>query len=312
MKTSLFTISALAGAITLAHSAPTIITTAQGKGADSSVRGGSYAARAFGDLDILRVRNAADLKDARKVYLRFDLASLKNVQTATGAALNLTIAPAEGASLAGKTWTFHVYGLKNGAVWNEGNINWNNAPANAATSAFQTTNDAILLGTFALKGKGNAGEAVSFSSPELLKMIQNDNNGALTLIVSRTEKSADETGSVVHIFAAKESKTLAPPSLAVAFNGENPVVAMPAQTVAKTAPDTPDAPKPLAYEAEIAAFEKADIANAPAKGGVVFVGSSSIRALEHFEARFSPIETSLIAVSAARKSSTRCILPGAS
>jgi lysophospholipase L1-like esterase len=53
----------------------------------------------------------------------------------------------------------------------------------------------------------------------------------------------------------------------------------PAQTIAATPSDTSAASglDPTRFEAEILAFEAADRANPPAPGGVVFVGSSSIK-----------------------------------
>lgn len=289
LTTKLFALvgAVLAGALLSAQAAPTHITTAQGKGADSSIRGGDYANRAFGNLDILRVRNTADLRDARKTYLRFDLAGLKDAKTATGAALNLTIAPAEGSSPADKEWTFRVFGLRDATEsenWNETTLSWANAPAMVPSSSFQTTEEALPLGTFILKGKGNVGETVSFSSPELLNFVKSDTNGVVTLIVSRVERNEDNSDNVVHIFAAKEHAQLAPPSLTVAFNGENPAVSLPTQANAPQA-NAPqpvaevvvEGPKPLPYESHIASVEKADAANPPARGGIVFIGSSSIR-----------------------------------
>ncbi len=49
------------------------------------------------------------------------------------------------------------------------------------------------------------------------------------------------------------------------------------------------AQKPLAYEADIVAFEKADAANPPVKGGVVFIGSSSIRRWKNLQQDFPNI-----------------------
>ncbi|MDQ3815207.1 MAG: DUF4886 domain-containing protein [Armatimonadota bacterium] len=197
------------------------LTTAQGQGADTSVRGGETSSRNFGHMDILRVRNASNLQGARKVYLRFDLSALPTpVKSATGATLTLTIAPAEGASPADKVWTFTVYGLKDavaGEDWSEPTANWDNAPANDVKTAAAVMQDAVALGTFTITGKGEEGKTVTFSSPELVKFLQSDTNGKATLIITRNESGDTTTDNVVHIFASKENAKLAAPSLSVTF-----------------------------------------------------------------------------------------------
>ena len=204
-----------------AHAAPVALTTAQGTGADTSVRGGDFSGRSFGTLDILRVRNASSLASSRKTYLRFDLGALPTpVKSATGATLTLTIAPAEGSSPADKVWTFQVFGLKDanaGEEWSEKSTNWENAPANDAKTAAALKEDAVALGTFTITGKGQAGKTVEFSSPELLKFLQGDSNSKATLIITRNEVGDAATESVVHVFASKENAKLAAPTLNVTF-----------------------------------------------------------------------------------------------
>ena len=285
-KTSLISALALLGAFATAQAAPTFITTAQGRGADLNVRGGPvFGGGNFGDHEILRVRNSANLGDARKSYLRFDLASLPaGIKKATDATLGLQLAPAEGQSAPDKNWTFDVLGLKDGAPgenWDEKTANWNNAPANNATSALDLTPDATLLGSFTVTGTGVAGQVVRFSSPQLLKFLQSDRDGEVTLIIARREPSDGAGNDVMHIFASRENKTPAPPVLSVAFGGETAALPDAAQW-AKLPAVTP----PLPWENEIAAFEAADAKNPPAKNGIVFVGSSSIRKWETLKQDF--------------------------
>ncbi len=90
---------------TVTQAAPTFITTAQGRGADLAIRGGNFAKDNFGKMDILRVRNARSVGDARKAYLRFDLATLPTpAAKVTGVALGLRLAPSEGKSAPDKAW----------------------------------------------------------------------------------------------------------------------------------------------------------------------------------------------------------------
>jgi hypothetical protein len=218
---SIFGSAVLLCAITTAPAAAVDLTTGQGQGADTSVRGGDMSARSFGNLDILRVRNASSLGSARKTYLRFDLTALPTpIKSAASARLTLTIAAAEGSSPADKAWTFQVFGLKDAATgedWNEKNTNWENAPANDAKTAATLTPDAVALGTFTVTGKGEAGKTATLSSPELLKFLQADTNGKATLIITRNEVGDAATDNVVHIFASKENAKLAAPTLNVIF-----------------------------------------------------------------------------------------------
>ena len=277
-------------ALATAHAAPTFITTAQGRGADLNVRGGpAFGPGNFGDHEVLRVRNSKNLGDARKTYLRFDLASLPaSIQTATDATLGLQVAPAEGQSPADKIWTFNVLGLRDGAAgedWSEKTANWNDAPANNATSATALTGDAAPLGTFTVVGNGVAGQAVSFSSPALLRFLQSDRNGEVTLVIARQEASDGAGNDVMHIFASKEAKTPAPPVLSVAYGGEK--AALPELAAwAKLPASSP----PLPFENDIQAFETADAKNAPKPNGILFVGSSSIRKWDTLQQDFPGLD----------------------
>lgn len=281
--------TALITGLRTAQAAPTIITTGQGRGADLNIRGGDvHHGNNFGDHNVIRVRNTADLGNARKTYLRFDLATLPSpAQKATSAAIALQIAPAEGHSPPNKIWTFNVFGLKDGIPdenWSENEVSWDNAPANDTASSLKLTEDAAPLGTFTLTGTGVAGKFVYFSSPQFLKFLQGDTNGKVTLIITRQEAGEEPDNDVLHIFASKENANNAPPALAVAFNGEAlPVsVAPPAGPAAPQAKPTtyaPNEPLPAGAPAasEINAFWEADKKQMPPMGAVLFMGSSSIR-----------------------------------
>ncbi len=204
------------------QSAPVTLTTSQG-GADTSVRGGDLSNRNFGHLDILRVRNSSNLLNARKAYLRFDLSKLANpIKDATKATLTLTLGGAEGSSPADKTWTFQVFGLKDSAKnaeWPEPTTNWDNAPANDVQSPSALTDDAVSLGTFTLRGRGQDGKTITFSSPELLGFLQFVQTNKATLIITRQEAGDEAADNVVHIFASKESAKGGAPGLTLDFPG---------------------------------------------------------------------------------------------
>jgi lysophospholipase L1-like esterase len=275
-RTGPLTAAALVATVATGHAAPTLITTAQGRGADAPIRGGNWTRDNFGTMDMMRVRNSANIGDSRKTYIRFDLQSLPAaVKKATDVTLGLKLAPPEGHTPADKVWTFNVSGMKDGLAaetWDEKEVSWNTAPANDATSPLKLTADVQPLGTFTITGNGKAGDQIKFSSPQLTKFVKSDRNGLVTFIITRQEEGNDAQNDAVHIFASKEFSPPAPPVLAVAFKGEK--AELPTQE--KWA-ELPSVPKPLPYENDIAAFEAADRKNPPAKGGIVFVGSSSIR-----------------------------------
>lgn len=273
---AIFSAIAVIAASKTVQAAPTLITTAQGRGADLNVRGGGFAKDNFADHEILRVRNTRNLGDARKTYLRFDLSSLgAPAKKATGVALGLAVGKAEGQSPEAKIWTFNVSALRDAIPeenWDERKVTWNNAPASDPASPLELTPDALPLGTFTLVGKGTAGQQIAFSSPQLLKLVQGDTNGLITLIITRQEAGNEAENDVLHIFTSKENKVPAPPVLSVAFGGETPELPKGKELTA-----LPIADKPLPFENEIEAFEAADKINPPKKGGILFTGSSSIR-----------------------------------
>jgi lysophospholipase L1-like esterase len=275
-RTGPLAVVALASTVAAAQANPTLITTAQGRGADTPIRGGNWAKDNFGTMDMMRVRNSGDLGDSRKTYVRFDLKTLPDAaQKATDVTLGLKLTPGEGHSPVDKVWTFNVSGIKDGIAaenWSEGEVSWNSIPVNDPTSPLKLTDDVQPLGTFTITGSGKAGQQIPFSSPQLTKFVQSDSNGLVTLVLTRQEEGRGADNDVVHIFASKEYGPPAPPVLSVAFNGEK--AELPSDE--KWA-QLPSVPKPLPYEREISEFEAADRLNPPPKGAILFVGSSSIR-----------------------------------
>ena len=223
----------------------------------------------------------ANLQDARKLYLRFDLAILtKPAKNATDASVTLQMLPAEGHSPSDKIWTFDVFGLKDGVTeenWGENTVTWNNAPASDPTSPVALTTDNVTpLGQFTITGQGKEGQKIVFSSPSMLKFLQADSDGLVTFIITRREQGNDAQNDVIHIFAPKETSKLAAPILTVAFNGES--------LDAVAAPNAPSPVFPIPAKAadggaaqEINAFWEADKKQLPPKDAVLFIGSSSVR-----------------------------------
>ena len=187
------------------------ITTAQGLGADAFVQQGS-ATTNFGSGADLTIKGGAETT-TRKVYLRYDLSSLGGTD-ALGAALNLDVTLNNGGGTpAGppEDFTVEVFGLNNGdfgELWNEGTINWNNAPANTTDNGLLA--NAVSLGSFIVP-ESNAPYGVMFSSAALLNFINADTNGVATFILRRT--SAGTTSNLV--FGSAEGTAGAAPRLSL-------------------------------------------------------------------------------------------------
>lgn len=173
-----------------------------GASADSFVAygGGSNAGVNYGSSNTLVLKGADDNTavpepgTARKTYIKF---ALSNSDPVTSASLTLnfvnsgigTFDTASGYDSA--AFVFNVYGLNNSATaeaWTESGITWANAPGNNATSAtLASGTTTMLLGTFAVTGKG-IGTTVSFSSDELVSFLNADTNDSVTFIITRTGK----------------------------------------------------------------------------------------------------------------------------
>lgn len=189
----------------------TVFTTNRGVGGETGVQVKGQKGRDW----LMAVKNEARVENARKGYMRFDLAdSPQAVQSAANAELSLTIGKASGNSPADKTWNFQVYGVRNDANWHENDITWEDAPANDQNSGNGVTGNAVLLGNFSIVGAGKEGDTVNVATPELTKFIKADADRLLTFIVVRQEPSvAGKTDDIAHTFATRNNSILASPTL---------------------------------------------------------------------------------------------------
>lgn len=151
----------------------------------------------------------------RKSYLRFNLSGV--VEPITTASFQLTVNNEVNGNAVSGTQVFNVYGLNNltsGENWGESTINWNNAPGNNTTSAYEMNSNTTLLGTFTLVGVGVAGTTVTLNNANLVNFLNADTNNLVTLIVTRVTYQADDAGWI-HSFASSESTAYAKPTLAL-------------------------------------------------------------------------------------------------
>lgn len=158
--------------------------------ADSYVHGNNTTTN-YGSDPLVQVKaDYAGGSYHRKGYVQFDASG--GVSGAIDATISLDFVDTSLGNGGGGDWSFNVYGvLEDFDTWDEGTINWDNAPANSVDYGFDA--DAELLGTFSISGR--TGE-VTFGSPELLDFILADDDGLITLAIAR---ETEGTGSNTYI-----------------------------------------------------------------------------------------------------------------
>lgn len=180
--------------------------------ADADIRSAASAGRGF-NRDVLLIGNNGDpaAKQSAKAYVRFKLP--EGFGKITQATFTMTRAhPGVYGS------NHEVYGLNDGRSelkWVEANgsgVSWRDAPGNVVDSPCRFK-DASLVGRFkTLKAAdgGRAGDTWSISGPALVKFLNEDSNGYVTLMVGRTQKS-----SSFDQWASKENDQFSGPTLTI-------------------------------------------------------------------------------------------------
>jgi len=197
----------LLGGVGRAYAELIIITTDDGSGADSRVRGGNPTTN-YGTSDLVMAKCADWPQLHRKAYIRFDLSALGELKALDATLTLVALEEINGAA------TFNVFGLNDGATgedWGETTITWDNAPANDHTSGSGVTSDATLLGQFTVPDVSGP-VSITFSNPSLASFLNKDTDDLATLIITRaTGGNSLNTGC----FVAREHATLAPPTLEI-------------------------------------------------------------------------------------------------
>lgn len=149
----------------------------------------------------------------RKVWLAFDLAALQGREVER-AALALSFEPTGwGYASLMPDAVFTVYGVTEDSLdaWDEGTLNWDNAPANDMLEGGVISGKTVKLGSFTMP-QGVLEGVFTLRTPELASFLNQDANKLATLVVVR-ETAELVGGSVVHGFAGNEHPTLKPPTL---------------------------------------------------------------------------------------------------
>lgn len=136
----------------------------------------------------ITVKATTNLTYARKGYFQFDLSTLADPSSLSGASFNFNLLNGRDVNNWDSDFTLNMYGLVSDTSWDETSLTWDTAPANLDTSDGIDTDDtqssyAVSLGTMTLQNSG----VYSFSDQSLLDYIQaevgSDDNFA-TLILT--------------------------------------------------------------------------------------------------------------------------------
>lgn len=180
--------------------------------ADADIRSGDHSSRGF-NRDTLVICNNGDpaAKQSAKAYVRFKLPEGFGEITQATFTMTRAILGAYGSS-------HEVFGLDDGRSelkWVEANgsgVSWRDAPGNVTDSPCGF-DDASLVGRFktwkAAEG-GKVGDTWSVSGPALVEFLNEDSNGYVTLMVSRTQRS-----SSYDQWASKENDKFSGPTLTI-------------------------------------------------------------------------------------------------
>ena len=187
------------------------ISTATGRGKDAYIR--PPIPMRDGPDALLLVKNTVQPNYNRKAYLGFDLASLEGLEVVE-AKLCLVFAPT-GLGFASEVpdATFSVYGIKDDALddWDERSIRWENAPANQPGGAELVAEKVVRLGSFEV-AQGVLGGMREIDGGSLVEFLNKDGNRFASLVVVRETRGSGRS-DLVHGFAGKRHRDLAPPTL---------------------------------------------------------------------------------------------------
>lgn len=152
---------------------------------DSYIQGGDNVGTNFGSSTSITVKYTGTTvsNTSRIGYLYFELGDIS--EPIGSASLSLT--PTTNNTTEGSTpWTVRIYALANESLddWDENSITWENSPGHDADST-GFNNDAILLGELSVPA-GVTASTFSFSSQELLDFLNDDTDGRVTFMLTRT------------------------------------------------------------------------------------------------------------------------------
>lgn len=195
-----------------------MLTTAYGRGRDSWIQS-NPSILALGDEPFLRIKHTSlDSKLERKAYIAFDVSRFQK-HGVLEAEFVLHVEPSElGFASLVPDAEFVVHGLTDEAQdeWSEDGLSWKQAPAHDSAPEHHTvpvTAATRELGRFSVP-QGSTRGSFSIRGQGLVDLLNQDTNGIVTLIITRSTDESARNG-LVHAFATKENTRNAPPILRV-------------------------------------------------------------------------------------------------
>ncbi len=189
------------------------ISTASGRGRDAYIESTDRPRPHNPSLLLVKSILPLEEKCQRKAYLGFDLSAVAGHEI-RDARLDLSMCPVPNAYTAlFPDATFAVYGLADEALddWDDGTLNWANAPANRAGGTALDPDKVALLGRFQVE-EGVQQGVFGIEGPALAEFLRRDHNGQVTLILVRETTETYQKG-LIHGFASRYHPQLPPPTL---------------------------------------------------------------------------------------------------
>ncbi|MCG8650687.1 MAG: DNRLRE domain-containing protein [Pirellulales bacterium] len=199
------------------------VNTSTGNGADAYIQASDP--EVHGSKTLILVKNSLPFDGkkhySRKGYMRFDLSELAG-QSVQRVRLELENQYSGwGFAALVPDARFRVYGLKRGVWddWTEGQIDWENAPANDPASGSELLEDRVVpLGEFLVPQGVSSGVSL-LETPELTEFIAAGGEQEVTLIITRVTKEL-QAGGLVHAFASRRHPSATAPTLRIAVAAE--------------------------------------------------------------------------------------------
>ncbi|TWT80214.1 FecR protein [Planctomycetes bacterium CA13] len=180
------------------------------QGADCSLRRDHQHRKVKSPLLVARTSRPALSRFDTRICLRFDLTNVRTAD-ANKASLQLTATPSgKGFASQSTDTVIAAYGIIDDTLdhWLPDKVLWNELPG-VIDNPWQS-NSVRLLGHFTIP-KGQQSGNFRVEGPELTKLLKNDSNGLLSIVlVSETES---RKGMMVNAFASSHHDSLRPPTL---------------------------------------------------------------------------------------------------
>lgn len=194
------------------------VTTAYGEGRDSWIQS-NPTIHVTGHESFLRVKHSSlDTKLDRKAYMAFDISRFKGKRIAE-AEFVIHVEPSDlgfASLVPDAVFTVHALTDESQDQWTEATLSWSQAPAHDDKPKHRTSPTSAQtarIGQFTMP-QGTTRGAFSIKVEALAKVLRQDTNGLVTLILCRETDETARNG-LAHAFSSCENTRNSPPTLRV-------------------------------------------------------------------------------------------------